>query len=103
MKFRSKYTGLYNHLRQCGKDQITLTFTQIERLMGSELPESARQSRAFWSNRSKGALQATAWMSAGYHIKDVDLEQSRVTFRRPMLKYTSSVPGWYYFVDGRAR
>ncbi len=66
---------------------MTLTFAQIERLIGGALPASARQSRAFWSNRSKGALQAAAWIEAGYQTAEVDLDGERVTFRKLAREY----------------
>ena len=37
-------------------------------------------------HRSKGALQASAWMEAGYRVEDVDLDGQRVTFRKPTTK-----------------
>lgn len=43
--------------------------------------------RAWWSNCSKGVLQALAWMNAGYRVEDVDLGEQRVTFRKPTADY----------------
>ena len=57
-------------------------------MIDSALPASARQSRAFWSNRSKGALQAAAWLEAGYQTAEVDLDGERVTFRKLARMYT---------------
>ena len=102
MKEGSKYTALYEKLRQSGKDEVTLTFAQIEKLMGDSLPDSARQSHAFWSNRSQGALQATAWMSAGYHVVEVDLAAERVTFRKPTAQYNVRHEGGEIIWDGEA-
>jgi DNA-binding XRE family transcriptional regulator len=64
-----------------------MTFDQIESLIGGELPPSARAGRAFWSNRSRGALQASAWMAAGFHVQAVDLASHTVTFARPQRYY----------------
>jgi DNA-binding transcriptional regulator YiaG len=50
------------------------------------MPHSAQSKREWWSNRSKGALQASAWMEAGYRVEDVDLDEQRVTFRKPTTK-----------------
>ena len=83
----SKYYPLFESLRRRGQDEVTLTFVKIEALLGSDLPESARSARGWWSNRGGGGLQAQAWMDAGYHA-EVDLDQKRVTFRKPVLKYT---------------
>lgn len=84
----SKYHGLYQYLRRKGQEELRLTFADIERLIGSPLPPGARHGRAFWSNRTRGALQAEAWMAAGYHVRQVDLEAGQVTFSQARLKYT---------------
>ena len=55
--------------------------------MNEALPESARNKRAWWSNRTKGALQASAWMEAGYRVEDVDLDRQQVTFRKSTINY----------------
>ena len=83
----SKYYPLFEYLQSSGQDEITLTFAGIETLLGLELPPSARSRRAWWSNRSKGALQASAWMEAGYQVEDLDLEREQVTFRKPLRVY----------------
>jgi len=87
----SKYYPLQEYLRQRGDDEISLRFAEIEQLLDAPLPASARAQRAWWSNRSTGAVQANAWMLAGYHAEDVDLEAENVTFRRPGRVYNVRV------------
>ncbi len=87
MKEGSKYQPLLEHLCGSNQHEVTLTFTQIEALMNEALPESARSKRAWWSNRTKGALQASAWMEAGYRVEDVDLDRQQVTFRKSTINY----------------
>ena len=87
MKGESKYQQLFEYLRRSNQRQLTLTFAEIEVLMGETLPDSARVKRAWWSNRSKGALQASAWMEAGYLVEKLDLDGERVTFRKPSIGY----------------
>jgi len=87
MKEGSKYQPLLEHLCGSNQHEVTLTFAQMEALMNEALPESARSKRAWWSNRSKGALQASAWMEAGYRVEDVDLDRQQVTFRKSTIKY----------------
>lgn len=87
MKKGTKYYRLHDHLRQSGLDELTLTFTAIETLLGERLPATARTHRAWWSNRSQGAVQAAAWMGAGYHVEALDLTAEQVTFRKPGLVY----------------
>jgi DNA-binding transcriptional regulator YiaG len=86
MKPDSKYQPLLEFLQQSNQAEVILTFAEIEELMNDTLPDSARKKRAWWSNRRKGALQANAWMEAGYWVEDIDLEQQRVTFRQPTAK-----------------
>lgn len=88
MKEGSKYQPLLEFLRGSNQSEVILSFTEIEALMNDTLPDSARSKRAWWSNRSKGALQASAWMEAGYCVEHVDLDGQQVTFRKPTTKLT---------------
>ncbi|MEL7039454.1 MAG: helix-turn-helix transcriptional regulator [Cyanobacteria bacterium J06592_8] len=96
MREGSKYQPLLDYLHECDsvsetlrdRSEVTLTFAEIEALMNDRLPASARNKRAWWSNRTKGALQAAAWMEAGYRVEDVDLDEQRVTFRKVNLTPT---------------
>jgi DNA-binding XRE family transcriptional regulator len=87
MKEGSKYQPLLEFLRGSNQSEVILTFAEIEALMNNPLPESAKSKRAWWSNRNKGALQASAWMEAGYRVEDVALDGQRVTFRKPTTGY----------------
>lgn len=87
MKEGSKYQPLLEFLRDSNQSEVVLTFAEIEALMNNPLPDSAKSKRAWWSNRSKGALQASAWMEAGYRVEDMDLDGQRVTFRKPTTGY----------------
>lgn len=86
MKEGSKYQPLLEFLHDNNQPEVILTFAEIEALMNDSLPDSARSQRAWWSNRRKGAWQASAWMEAGYRVEDVDFEQQCVTFRQPPSK-----------------
>ena len=83
--------GKYRPLRQWFETQtltarlnhmLALAFTQIEELIGDTLPPSARQHRAWWANDSTSSRQATAWMTAGWAVSDVDFSAEIVTFKR---------------------
>ncbi len=88
MKPGSKYYSLFGYLQLCNQPEITLTITEIEALIGGLLPASARIKKAWWSNRdSSSALQALAWVRAGYHAEVVDLSQQTVTFRKFRAQY----------------
>jgi DNA-binding transcriptional regulator YiaG len=86
VKQGSRYYPLFERLSRSGEREVSLSFTEIEALIGTTLPRSARASMAWWSNRS-GGVQAAAWMQAGYHVVAVDLAAERVTFRQPEIPY----------------
>ena len=100
VKPETKYYNLFIHLRRSGKDQVVLTFDELERLIDDPLPPSAFVGRGFWSNRRTGAAQASAWMEAGYHVIEVDLEAQRVRFGRPIVQYTVRRDGDTVLWDG---
>lgn len=98
MKENSKYFPLYVYLKDKRPDEVTLDFDAIESLLGVSLPPSARRQRIWWSNREKGALQARAWIDAGYETKLVDLAGEKVTFRHRSPQYSvtyeEGLPVW---------
>jgi hypothetical protein len=76
----------YEPLRQwlaseSSRGEITMSFADIERLIGGALPSSAHQHRAWWGNNGS-SVQAAAWMSAGWLVDAVDQRARRVRFRR---------------------
>jgi DNA-binding transcriptional regulator YiaG len=83
----SKYFPIHEFLRLSGEEMLTVSFQELEILIDDQLPISARKGRSFWSNRRGGAPQAAAWMDAGYHVVEVDLDQQRVRFGRPSAAY----------------
>ena len=93
MKAGSKYFPLYSYLQEQAGAPIVLTLTEIERLLGTTLPNSARVRAGWWSNRSSGATQAAAWMGAGYHVVAVDLENETIRFDKAVLSYTVEKSG----------
>jgi len=100
VKPETKYYNLYVHLRRSGEDQVVFTFGELERLINDQLPPSAFEGRDFWSNRRSGGVQARAWMEAGYHVIEVDLDAQRVCFGRPVVQYTVRKEGDTVLWDG---
>lgn len=80
MKDGSKYFPLYQFLQQCNQERITLSIAEIETILETTLPKSAYE-RGWWSNRDN-ALQADAWMEAGYRVIKSDIYTKGVTFER---------------------
>ncbi|HEX2997529.1 MAG TPA: CBS domain-containing protein [Anaerolineales bacterium] len=76
---RSRYAVLAGWLMGLEREQILLTFRQVEEIIGSPLPPSAYQLRAWWANdRAHSAL----WLEAGWEIAYVDLAEKLVVFVR---------------------
>ncbi len=59
-----------------------MTFKEIERLIDSDLPPSARKYRAWWSNNPSNSVCTYAWLEAGYRSSDVDLASGKLVFRK---------------------
>ena len=60
---------------------VKLQFSQIEGIIGKELPASAHQNTEWWTKEN--SVHAKAWQSLGWNIKEVNLEEKTVIFTRP--------------------
>lgn len=78
----SKYDPLTRHLSSRNQTRIPMGFDELERLLGFDLPPSARKHRAWWSNNPSNSVMTKAWLAAGYQSEQVDLEAERLTFVR---------------------
>jgi hypothetical protein len=78
----SKYEPLAAFLRSQRTDEVSLTFAEIERIVGAKLPPKAQHHRAWWSNNPNNNVMTKVWLAAGFRSEQVDLEGRRLTFRR---------------------
>ena len=79
------YYPLEKHLRDLPvtQEEVTLTFERIEQILRDQLPTSASEDRAWWSNQKQGMhVETIPWMDAGWLVETVDLEEKRVCFVR---------------------
>ena len=87
---QSKYEPLELFLRAvpAKSREITLSFAEIERILGVSLPASAKSHRAWWGNQkdSKTRPQAHAWLSAGYQVDAINQDRGNgsVRFKRAL-------------------
>lgn len=89
----TKYEPLTTYLNLCKKTSIKLTYSEIEEILGFELPLSARKYKEWWGNgRSHPNSQSKAWEEAGYKTTDVILGES-VVFEKVMYKNSKTVNG----------
>jgi hypothetical protein len=75
----SKYAPLENHLSGLEENSITLSYEQLEQMLGFKLPNSAYKHRAWWSNGKKGGSKF--WLRVGWMVESVRLGDS-VSFAR---------------------
>lgn len=74
----SKYTSLEQFLLSSGKDCINMNFSEIEKILGFDLPKSAYTYDAWWANG--GHSQANAWLDAGYKVERANPKEQTVCF-----------------------
>jgi hypothetical protein len=76
-----KYTPLGDYLRAQQRNEVPMTFAQIERVIGGTLPHSHRY-RAWWSNNAFNSVMTKVWLDAGFRSADVDIEKRKLVFRK---------------------
>ena len=78
----SKYEPLTAYLRGQRRTSIPMTFQKIERVIGTRLPPSASNHRAWWSNNPANNVMTRAWLKAGYRTASVDMDGRRLVFEK---------------------
>ena len=83
--FKGKYTPLTLYLSKKAqwKRWIKLQFSQIEGMIGSDLPASAHKNPEWWTNSRASHTQS--WKSIGWNIKEVNPKEKTVIFTRPKI------------------
>ena len=79
---KSKYQPLENHLNSTDNRKIPMTFKEIEVVIGTDLPHSARKHRPWWSNNPSNSSITHFWLAAGYKTTEVDLGNEQLVFVR---------------------
>jgi len=91
----SKYEPLRKYLKNIpsSSNMQSLTFGEIERILGFKLPSSAYEHRAWWSNPTSPTDHpyAQSWLEAGWMVDSVDQLEKRVHFRRSTSNITKDV------------
>ena len=84
---RGKYSLLFEFLAERSGNQIEITFSELEQILGFKLPDSAYLYRPWWANQAKsGHSQAMAWDTAGGKTKLVNLEEEKLMFERVVVR-----------------
>ena len=74
-----KYIALTSYLKKSDRNIVKMTFKEIERILGDNLPASAYKYAAYWSNSESHAL-AFGWLDAGYISQKLSLPNQTVEF-----------------------
>lgn len=92
----NKYEPLSNYLaRQFSaglRDRVSLTFQEIEQILGLPLPLSAHTHRAWWANNQSHS-QACSWLDIGWKVGNVNIEGKAVTFAHTLIFPINKVLG----------
>ena len=83
-KVSAKYRGLAEHLLSSNGTRVTLSYSQIEDILGFALPDTARKfKQSYWANTETHSY-ASSWMAVGYKAR-VDTESDTVTFIKNLI------------------
>jgi len=86
-----KYAPLEKYLRDLSarKNEVTLSFEQIEAILKFKLPSSAYEDERWWLREKEGNhVNLRAWLSVGWKIARVEVDKNK--------------PGWFGY-DGEGQ
>ncbi len=80
----SRYAPLAVWLQQQSRHQekVSLTFREIEEIIGEELPPSAREHRSWWANDPVGHVQSRQWLEVGWRVSTIAMTEGKIVFTR---------------------
>ena len=83
-KVSAKYRGLAEYLLSSNETRVTLTYSQIEEILGFALPDTARKfKQSYWANTETHSYDSS-WMAVGYKTR-VDVDNDTVTFVKNLI------------------
>jgi hypothetical protein len=76
-----KYDRLSEHLAAWPTDEWRASFAEVEKVLGSALPKTARTGRAWWAN-DPDKSHSRAWTTQGWAVSELDPAAEQVVFRK---------------------
>ena len=76
-----KFSEIKKCLESCGKSKISLTFAEVENIIGTELCRSAYTYPVYWKP-SKTHTMANTIVAAGYEVISVDLASKKIDLEK---------------------
>ncbi|MET0179188.1 MAG: hypothetical protein ABW194_01740 [Novosphingobium sp.] len=78
-----KYDPLRRYLEGLETESWDARFSDVEKVLGFAIPDSATRHSAWWANETHGShSHARSWQDAGWATRNVDLRGKRVRFER---------------------
>lgn len=87
-----KYIPLSHYFQSATNSTIRLTFSEIEQIMGQNLPNAAYLNKSWWKKSKPPAKHFHAWMDAGYRVAEVEPDRY-VVFEKADAKNTVADTG----------
>ena len=75
-----RFIKLYEYFGECSKPKITLSFKEIEQILGFELSEARKNNRSSWYSRKGMHMMADAWNLQGYKLKRLYIGKQKALF-----------------------
>lgn len=82
-KVSKKYRKLTDYLvakEACGVNEIRLSFSEIENILGFELPDSKKH-KAFWANTESHPI-ALAWLCTSFKTVESDVDSEVIVWEK---------------------
>ncbi|MBN9672839.1 DUF7662 domain-containing protein [Roseibium aggregatum] len=89
----SKYEPLREHLARLEDVVWAAKLNEVEEIIGSNLPKSAREHRTWWANSGGSLVHQNAWLDAGWRVERTDLMRDVIVFRRLRIGGTAIAGG----------
>lgn len=80
-----KFRALEDYFRKATISPITLTFSEMEKIIGFKLCGSAYKYTSYWYQSRKGNI-SDAWENQNYEILKIDLTKKKISFRKTLKK-----------------
>lgn len=78
---KSKYDSHCFYLLSVDTDTVKLAFSDIEKIIGDDLPPSAFIYREWWGNDVTHSQAMSGWLAANWHSVLIDVPGKAVKFR----------------------
>ena len=76
-----KYYLLSEYFRKNSKKKFSLSFSQIEKMLGFKLCKAAYKQSEFWYNKSVNSIPYS-WKALGYEISQIEFKNQKVYFHK---------------------